>query len=88
MPTIDWMAIGKAILEAILKNCPESTVDSLRNLGPLGQLRFRRAVRVGSGLSGKQWREHGDEAMCQAEEQRKAATDDDLQSLIDEAKAA
>ena len=87
MPTIDWMAIIKSILEAILTNCPEANSSSIRNLGPLGQLRFRRAVRVGSGLSPKEWRQYGDEIMAEAEQQRQAASDTDLQSLIDEAKA-
>lgn len=88
MPTIDWMAIIKSILEAILTNCPEANAGSLRNLGPLGQLRFRRAVRAGSGLNAKDWRKYGDEVMAEAEAQRLAASDTDLQAMLDEAKAA
>jgi hypothetical protein len=78
----------KALLQAIIDNCPDSSAASLRNLSPLGHLRLRRAARVGSGLSGAEWRKHGDDVIAEVNDQRQAATDADLQALIDEAKAA
>lgn len=87
--TIDWAALIAAVLSAI--HCPAPTPATLReavnNPGPLQELRNQRMVRQSQNLSGKDWRQNKAALMAEFYAQAKAATDDDLQELIDQAAA-
>src|SRR5690606_34973489 len=83
---IPWDQIIELALQ-LIEQCMEPTPAAIRNPGALQRIRLERGVKDKVGLDRKQWRQQRDQIMSEVYAQLAAASDEDLNYLIDCCKA-
>ncbi len=85
-------AILMAVITALLQNCPEARAERIlkmfHNPGPLQRIKLEGALRRQLNISPSDWKRKGPDLMAAVYDEGRAVTLEDVQEMLELAKAA